>query len=649
MTGPREVVARVGRSRPERAARPWVLVALAAICACSPPAEELRPVTSALFDPSLDGGFASFPWPNDARLTAAGTPDLTAFPVHAPGDLVDVYRLAVQEEVVGFGTNPQILTRFDDELDPFALPTQIETMNASSPILLIDVDTDSPERGSLTPVKVQWQSTAGIYIAARTLVAITSTGFPLRPGTTYAFVVRDSLLDAEGRPLVASEEIIRLMEGGGNPALATVYAPLGPALDQLGVPRTEVASATVFTTGQPTAELRRIRDHVVDPEWLAAPALTDLILTSEDVTGYALYVGAYETPVFQRGEPPYGSEGGGFEFDGDEPVVQRWESVNFSLSVPLTDVPEDGFPVVIALPGTAGTIYDHLQEDAVKTMGDLLSEESRRVATFSFEPPLHGSRGEEALPDLHTFNYFNPESSRCVLRQEAIDASVAIRLLRESVVVQHPELGLDAGRIGFFGHSQGGHVGALLAAVEPEIDPVYINGMGGGLAYTIVERKAPFDIEELVRQAIGETTHLSVFHPVVGLAQMLAEVVDPINYGAEWFRFASPGESTSVLLSAGFIDPYTPYVTVNGLAVTAGLPPIEPVEWGIPEMDWAGIGPVDLPLYGNVEAADGEAVTAGLITRGNLGHFVVQDCYYTAVTAADFLATGLEDGLPTAR
>jgi len=642
----------VGRHRPERgwiADRPWLLAALLPLCACSPPTETLQPVTSALFEPSLDHGFFSFPWPSDTRLSESGTPDLADFPVQAAGDLVDVYRLATQEMVVGFGTNPQIFVRFDGDLDPWLLPTPIETMTAASPVLLIDVDEDSPDHCEIVPVKLQWQAAAGVYVDGRTLAAVTATGFPLRPGTTYGFVVRDTLLDAEDRPLVASEEIVDLMSGVGDPSLASVYAPLGPALDRLGVPRGQVVSATVFTTGEPTAELRAIRDVVADPERVSSPVLTDLHLTTEDAGAYALYEGTYETPVFQRGEPPYGSEGGGFEFEDGVPVVQRWESVAFALSVPLTDAPADGFPIVIALPGTGGTIHDHLTGDAVRSMGDLLSEDSRRVATFSFEPPLHGSRGEGAQPDLHTFNYFNPESSRCVLRQEAIDASVAIRLLRESVAALYPELELDAERIGFFGHSQGAHIGALLAAVEPEIDPVYINAMGGGLAYTIVERQEPFDIAELVSQAIGETAPLSVFHPVVGLAQLLAEVVDPINYGAEWFRRAPSGEGTSVLLSGGFVDPYTPYVTVNGLAVTAGLPPIEPVEWGIPEMAWAGLEPVALPLQGNVDAADGEAVTAGLITRGNLGHYVVQDCYYTARTGADFLATGLEDGLPTAR
>jgi pimeloyl-ACP methyl ester carboxylesterase len=185
-----------------------------------------------------------------------------------------------------------------------------------------------------------------------------------------------------------------------------------------------------------------------------------------------------------------------------------------------------------------------------------------------------------------------------VLRQEALDTTFAIRLLREAIGPDHPELTLDTGRLGFFGHSQGGHIGAMVAAVEPELDPVFISSMGGGFAYTIIERKAPVDIEKLVRQGIGETdTPLTIFHPAIGLAQL--------------------------------------------------LPPVAPLEWGIPEMGWVGLDLQTPPYSGNAVAADGEAVTAGLVTRGNLGHFVIQECYYTAATAADFLATGLAaDGAP---
>jgi len=174
---------------------------------------------------------------------------------------------------------------------------------------------------------------------------------------------------------------------------------------------------------------------------------------------------------------------------------------------------------------------------------------------------------------------------------------------------------------------------------------VFISAMGGGLVYTIIDRKAPVDIEKLVRLGIGETDEpLTIFHPAVGLAQLLAEVVDPLNYARPWFLTAEPGEGTSVLACAGFLDPYTPTVTVDGLAVAGGLPPVVPLEWGIPEMGWVDLELQTMPYAGNVVASDGEQVTAGLITRGNLGHFVIEDCYYTASTAADFLATGLATG-----
>ena len=46
------------------------------------------------------------------------------------------------------------------------------------------------------------------------------------------------------------------------------------------------------------------------------------------------------------------------------------------------------------------------------------------------------------------------------------------------------------------------------------------------------------DIQELLRNAINlsENEVLDTFHPAVGLVQMLAEVVDPINYARYWYN-----------------------------------------------------------------------------------------------------------------
>ncbi len=626
------------------------LVLLSSAC----PGEEggPTPTTSVLLDPELTDGFASFPWPSDARLTDDGAPDVSPFPNHGEGDLIEVYKDAILDLVRGFGTSPLILMRFDAALAPGTWPLPEDTLGADSPVSLVNVDTDSPGFGERIPVLLDWRGEAGTYSDSRTLSAFPAAGFVLRPETTYAFVILDSLGDAAGAPLVVPEVLSGWLAGEGDSTMTEVYQPLASASLAVGIDLSTVAAATVFTTGSTTAELRAIRDFVADPGRLDAPAVLTFDL-SEDYNNYGFltaYEGTYETPIFQRGDPPYATEGGGFEFQDGEPVVQRHESLLFSLTVPTSEVPEGGFPVVIALPGTAGTPFDHFHPNSATAQGQLLS--ARGVATFGFEPPLHGSRGEDsgAQPDLHSYNFFNPESSRSVFRQEAIDASVAIRFLREALAPAHPELQLNTDRLGFFGHSQGAHIGMLLAAVEPELDPVFVNGMGGTLAYTILHRKDPFDIEAVLRDAIGEPEGpMTLFHPVLGLAQLIAEVVDPINYAPEWYLRTPPGEGTSVLQSNGFLDHYTPYPTVNAVAVASGTQLVEPVEWTFTEMEWTGRDTVEPPFSGNLPDSDGEPVTAGLITRANLGHWVVQEDYYTAWTAAEFLSTGLFEELPTVR
>ncbi len=619
--------------------------------ACESDETGRSPRTAALLDPELADGFAAFPWPSDARLTADGAPDLSAFPNHGEGDLVDVYVAAVHALVRAFGTNPLIQVRFDGNLNPEAWPSPEATLLADSPIALVNVDTGSAGFGERIPLQLHWQGDASTYTEARTLCAFPASGFVLRPGTTYAFVVLDELGDSGGVPLVVPETLTGWLAGDGDPALVQAYAPLADAALAVSVDPAALAAATVFTTGETTAELRAIRDFVADPSRLDPPeVLSFAVSETYDLYGFlTAYDGTYETPIFQRGEPPYSTEGGGFEFVDGEPVVQRHESLWFTLTVPTGDPPAGGFPVVLALPGTAGTPVDHFHPNSATAQGQLLS--ARGVATFSFEPPLHGSRGEGsgAQPDLHSYNFFNPESSRCVFRQEAIDTSVAIRFLRESLAPAHPELQLDTDHLAFFGHSQGAHIGMLLAAVEPELDPVYVNGMGGTLAYTILERKDPFDIEFILRDAIGEEEPMTLFHPAIGLAQLLAEAVDPINYAPEWYTRAPAGESTSVLQSNGFLDHYTPYLTVNAIAVASGTQLVEPVEWTFPEMEWTDRSTVVPPFSGNLQAGDGEMVTAGLITRANLGHWVVQEDYYTAWTAAEFLSTGLFEDLPVVR
>ena len=202
-------------------------LALLAVVGCAEEDPELRRGVGAMFDTDLGEGFASFPWPSDTRLTDDGAPDMTGFPLADDPNLLDTYVAAVETLVQGFGTHPLIQVRFDGELDPDLWPAPEQTRWIDSPVLLMDVDPDSPDRGALVPVQLHWETEERTYTDLQTLSAVPAVGFPLAPGTTYGFVILDSLDDAEGLPLALPEALQQALAGTGDPDLVL---PLPPGL-----------------------------------------------------------------------------------------------------------------------------------------------------------------------------------------------------------------------------------------------------------------------------------------------------------------------------------------------------------------------------------------------------------------------------------
>src|SRR4029079_14328741 len=129
----------------------------------------------------------------------------------------------------------------------------VVTADKASPFLLIDVDPDSPERGRLFPTVAATAETDD-YIPENLLAVAARPGFVLKPMRKYAFVVQRSLGDAAGKKLDVADTLEALSagktpEGPLGEEAAMLYAPLWGTLDKIGIPRTDVAAATVFTTG----------------------------------------------------------------------------------------------------------------------------------------------------------------------------------------------------------------------------------------------------------------------------------------------------------------------------------------------------------------------------------------------------------------
>jgi pimeloyl-ACP methyl ester carboxylesterase len=252
---------------------------------------------------------------------------------------------------------------------------------------------------------------------------------------------------------------------------------------------------------------------------------------------------------------------------------------------------------------------------------------------LSVSQPLHGDRKTPLTnEDLHTFNYFNPDSARANFRQGALDIVYLSHVLSarsHTFGLEGVEHSTDPDRVLFMGHSQGGITGAIaLPFIGDRIRGAVLSGAGGGLSLSMVYREqGGLDIEGLIRDVLGFASdeELDELHPVAGLVQALSEVTDSANYAPYWFdRRAWYTEApVPVLMFEGMHDKHTPPITTEALAAAAGVPVVLP-EASLSEANQVlKIGTVQAPVVDNVEARGDLPVTAGLAQYPDQDHFAI--------------------------
>ncbi len=598
--------------------------------ACAESSDEgARPIVSG-------PAFFDAPWPSDSRLLN-GHPDLSNFPREGLYPLVDAY-LATAYALDGFGTNSPIYVQFASPIDTTLLPTPEGSRSLDAPVMLVDVDPTSPHRGERVPLQFQWWSEETNWTPANFLAAAPVFGFPLRPGTTYALILR--------QPLASSPAGDDGWGYDGDPALAAVET----TLTGLGVDLDTVSLAVPFTTQDPVAEMARIATAIWDE---MAPGPFEPEVTRVEARGeYTLYTGSVTVPVWQWGERPYRESGGGFRFDDDgSPAVYRWERTQFSLSIPYGEMPERGWPVVLYAHGTGGDSFSFCYNGSNEEEGTVLGREG--LAVFGISQPLHGDRATpDTNTDLDTFNFYNPDAGRSNFRQGALDQVYLARMLtanQPSFTVDGENLRLDPTRVAYFGHSQGGLTGAIAAPFfRGQVRGAGFSGTGGGLALTIMLRKDPVDFALVMEALLGfaENEELTALHPVIGIVQTLVEATDPLNYGSWWFAEAPPWDTDPlpILLTEGLHDQATPSVTTEALAAAARVPIVgEPAT--TPEaMTLRGLDTYPLPTQDNALDWDGAAITAGLGQFPDQNHYAIYNDKDARRLYRDFLVTALGDG-----
>ena len=603
------------------------------------PQAETRPEARfQVADEPAETPLADVPWPSDLYRAEDGALDLRGFPEPTSSGILQSLRRAIETNTPGFGTSGTLYLAFDGPLDVRALPPDPrESLRDDAVLFLVDVDPQSAERGRRWPIAFRLgvceerpddpdaacAAAPTQYLPPHHVNVRLLEGVALRPSTTYALVVTEDV----AQPSESFSATLGDEEPDGALGRAwEVHAPLRAWLEETGV---RAAGASVFTTQDPVSDLFAAREFItrLDP-----PPLLEVSSRGVQQSRFELFIGRYRAPRFQEGEPPYRFTGGRIVFEDGQPVVQGEEEMRFALSVPLGDMPEGGWPLVLYAHGTGGD-YDSFASSNSKVASVLARHD---IAVLGIDQIHHGPRGdcdEQADPgtcvSIAFFNFLNPIAARDNVRQAAIDIVSQLRFARTlDISAEVSERGVaarvDPERVMFMGHSQGGINGPLFLAIEPTVRGAVFSGSGASIAISIEQKTRPFDINGLARAALvlpdGEV--LDRWHPALMLMQTFIEPGDSVNFARFWFH--EPPEdhpAKSVFMTVGLLDEYTPPDSTFALAAAARIAILQPVSQEIEALDLLGIDVAEVPPFrGNVGGGD---ATAGLAQFPAKGHFAV--------------------------
>jgi len=594
----------------------------------------------AVFDlGALDEDFFAFPLPSDLRLADDGTPDLSGF----PGDTVPIVRdlLSVAQDRPAWPVMPVAYFRFTA---PLAERSAEDVMPAvvSSPFLLVDVDPASPDRGALVPTVAR--TLAADRYAGSSLVAVASVpGWVLHSGRRYAFIVRRDAMGWDDGP-IELEPVLQQLLSGETPTAAwgadaaALYAPLRETLPMIGLDASEIAAATVFTTGHVVADPRpmvdagRARDDVTIEGLAIAPG------DGASHERYCELVATVSMPQFQEGMPLFDTEGR-FAYGSDGlPIEQRRESVRVVITIPKTEMPSEGYPLMHYLHGSGGLSSQVVDRgpygrDGVEAVGEGPAHvvAALGIAAVGAGLPVNPERVPGASPIAY-INLGNLSAFPFTFRQGVIesalllDALLALRippsLVRDCGVPALPagstEIRFDPDSVVGVGQSMGAMYLNLFAAIDPRISALAPTGAGGFWSYMILETELLPNTRVLLGSVLrvdGDT--LSHLHPAMHLMQLGWEPAEPMAFMPRISRRPLEGiPSRPIYEPVGQGDSYFPTVLFDAVALAYGHRQVGDEVWPTmqPSLAWGGLdGFETYPVRDNLESERGETYTGAVV------------------------------------
>jgi hypothetical protein len=676
-----------------------ILGALGAGCSkkSNPPPPPPAPAptgTQASFDLSDVGGahyFFNFPWPSDLRLTSTGAPDFTNFvnPGHSSlfGGL-----LTITGQRAGFPAMPTAYFKFSDAITPPSIDTVIPA-DPSQTLLLIDVDPTSTELGKLFPI-VASVPEVDAYVQANLLAISPRPGVVLRGKHTYAFVVRRSFNDAAGKSLGVPQALWDL-ENGRTPSASngaqvqTNYSPLWAALKKINLASTDVAAATVFTTGDMVADLESISNALasrftVTIQNVGIPTDGGAVHHGYPADGGGFQPGYCELdgevasfPKFQQGDPPFDTQGT-FALDSDGVPIQQgtYDHVPVAFTFPQGPMPQGGYPLVVYYHGSGGVSRELIDNGPgiqlpdggwVNTPGE---GPAYVLAPYGFAMvgpalPVNPQRLPGAQSTAY-LNFNNLTSFRDTFRQGAIEQRMFLAALHDfqiqlsdndlaacGITLPPGETALHyrSDQLYLQGHSMGGMYTNLIGALEPRVQAVLPTGAGGYWQYYLLHTdQVPWQV--LLPGLLDTSANVTWQHPTLMVVEAAWEPIDPMEFVTRLSRRPLPGHSPrDIFEPVGLNDTYFDTEVYDAMALANGNREAGDQVW--PTMqDALGLqglgGIVSFPVTNELTSEDGTPYT-GVVGEyadptGWNGHYVFLQVPGLQHQYACFLSTRLNTG-----
>ncbi|HEX4514879.1 MAG TPA: hypothetical protein VH054_15140 [Polyangiaceae bacterium] len=618
--------------------------AVLSACDSTPPP---TPGTTSDFDLHADfssqDNFYALPYPSDLRLTSDGTPDLRSFPNPLNEAILEGLRTTGMQRK-GWPQMPSAYFHFSAPITAQD-PTKIIAADKASPILLVDVDAKSPERGTLYAV-VAGTPAADRYLLDDVLEIAPRVGIVLHESRTYAFVVMKSLADATGAKLAAPDAFTALESAtapAANPELAAwnLYQPLWQTLSQIGVAQADVATATVFTTGDVVQDTADLTSKMIAQYTTSIAALN--VPTGGDQSRFCEVLGTISYPQFQQGTAPFDTQGL-FQFGSDGlPIKQRDEVAPIAISLPKNaPMPAGGYPFIIYFHGSgglstavidAGPLQSPTDEVGTPGQGPAYVMAPHGFAMAGSALPLNPERVPGAT-ELEYLNFNNPASFRDTFRQGIIEQRMFIDALTKltidpSTVASCTGLALPNGETAYHfnmtplhaqGQSMGGMYTNLVGATDPRVKVVVPTGAGGYWPFMVLTTQtipnAPNDLKLLLG-----TGDLTFMHPALHMLETAWEPAEPFVYMRRMARDPLPNHpSRPVYDPCAIGDTYFSTEVYDGASLAYGNREAGEQVW--PTMQSAlalqGLdGIVPYPVSQDLTAADGTTKYTGAIVQYN--------------------------------